>query len=406
MRILHVADYVMPSMGYQEFLLPKWNARHGNDVHIITSDRYTPVQDYDATWRPLLGDRMRPSGAESVQNVRIHRLRCRFEFRRRIWLRGLRHEILRIAPDIMFGHGTSSPLAFGLAGISRRHGIPLILDNHMAYVARRGGVLGATWYYGLKALSRRLLNDRVARFVGLGRESCEFMVREQGIDRSKVVRVDQAVDSDLFFPDDESAAVIRRSNGVPPAAKVVMQTGKLTSDKSPQWLANAVVPLMRSDSQVWLVYVGGGGKSDIERVRAPLESAGFANRLLILPMVEVERLRGYYSMADVCVYPDASSLSCLESACCGRPTIVADLPLGLERGQAGVTICYARGQVQDLTERLGALLEDLDNARKAGAWARAAVMAHYSYDAVAKAVESIMDQVLSERPEAARRYVA
>ena len=26
-KIIHVVDYLMPDMGYQEFLLPKWNSK-------------------------------------------------------------------------------------------------------------------------------------------------------------------------------------------------------------------------------------------------------------------------------------------------------------------------------------------------------------------------------------------
>ena len=57
LRIVHVADYVMPSMGYQELALAKWNARHGHQVHLVTSDRYTPVPHYKRTWETFLGPR-------------------------------------------------------------------------------------------------------------------------------------------------------------------------------------------------------------------------------------------------------------------------------------------------------------------------------------------------------------
>ena len=62
LRIVHVVDYLMPQLGYQEFLLPKWNRRHGHDVHIVTSDRYTPIPSYEATWGRLLGPRILSAG--------------------------------------------------------------------------------------------------------------------------------------------------------------------------------------------------------------------------------------------------------------------------------------------------------------------------------------------------------
>ena len=54
-RIVHVVDYLMPTLGYQEFLLPKWNAKFDHEVFIVTGDRFYPVPDYDQTWGKLLG---------------------------------------------------------------------------------------------------------------------------------------------------------------------------------------------------------------------------------------------------------------------------------------------------------------------------------------------------------------
>jgi len=62
MRILHIVDYLMPQMGYQEFLLPKWNKIHKQDTFIITSNKYYPVPNYDQTWKKFLGNRTRKTG--------------------------------------------------------------------------------------------------------------------------------------------------------------------------------------------------------------------------------------------------------------------------------------------------------------------------------------------------------
>ena len=74
MRIVHVVDYLMPQMGYQEFLLPKWNAKHGHEVFIITSDRYTPFNNYDETWGRTLGKRICGVGISKHEGVTIIRL--------------------------------------------------------------------------------------------------------------------------------------------------------------------------------------------------------------------------------------------------------------------------------------------------------------------------------------------
>ena len=46
MKIVHVVDYLMPDMGYQEFLLAQYNLLDGHEVFIITSNKYYPVPNY------------------------------------------------------------------------------------------------------------------------------------------------------------------------------------------------------------------------------------------------------------------------------------------------------------------------------------------------------------------------
>ena len=198
MKILHLADYVMPQMGYQEFLLPKWNAKHGHEVHIITSDRYTPVPDYDLTWQHILGNRHIGPCTQSIEGVTIHRLPVTLELKRRVWLSGLHKQIEKIKPDIIFCHGTSSPIAFSLIRVSKKLRIPIIMDNHMAFVAQGQGILAKIYYIFLKKLSKLYLNNQVSYFLGMSEESCKFMITQQVIDSKKVQSLDFGIYTEIF----------------------------------------------------------------------------------------------------------------------------------------------------------------------------------------------------------------
>ena len=50
LKILHVVDYLMPGMGYQENFLPKWNAKQQHKVTIITGDRYNLLTIMKNLW--------------------------------------------------------------------------------------------------------------------------------------------------------------------------------------------------------------------------------------------------------------------------------------------------------------------------------------------------------------------
>ena len=395
LTIVHVADYVMPVMGYQDFALAKWNARHGHEVHLVTSDRYTPVPHYERTWEPLLGPRLISPGVEQIEGVTIHRLPCRLELKRRPWLAGLSEALERIRPDVVLCHGTASPSAFALPSICRRLGAALIMDNHETFGSARRGLSGLVYHLALRALSRRLLNGSVYRFLGVAQECCDFMVQRQGIPAEKVDRLDLGVDTDIFRPDDLARQRARAEYGIPKDAQVIVQTGKLTRDKGPHWLAQAMAPIMRDDPNVWLVFVGSAPAAYAEEIVQPLARLAVDDRLRFLPLVRISKLMEIFNLADICVYPGESSLSCLEAAACGRPVIVTDLPAGKSRAAAGLVQCYRTGNVSDLRQQLRELLADSEARRRMGERALAAVLKNLSYDLVASRAEGIMNNAVA-----------
>ncbi|MDP7304491.1 MAG: glycosyltransferase family 4 protein, partial [Pirellulaceae bacterium] len=340
MKILHAADYVMPTMGYQDFMLAKWHAKHGHESHIVTSDRFRPVDGYEKTWEPLLGKRIVGTGIETAEDVTIHRLPRLLEWKKRVWLKDLRKTIERIKPDAVFCHGTGSPMSFALPSISKRLGLPILMDNHMTFASQRSGVSGFVYYSARRALTRVVLNRTVDRFLGIGQECCDFMIERQAIPPDKVELLEVGVDSELFHPDESLGKAEREKINVPLDAKVVIQTGKLARDKSPHWLSEAMAPIMREDPQVWLVFVGDAPADYSGEITSPMVRNGVADRLKFVPLVPVHELAAMFNMADVCVYPNQSSLSCMEAAACGKPVVVTDLPWGRARQDAGIATCY------------------------------------------------------------------
>ena len=394
LTIVHVADYVMPVMGYQDFALAKWNARHGHEVHLVTSDRYTPVPHYERTWEPLLGPRLISPSVEQIEGVTIHRLPCRLELKRRPWLAGLSEALERIRPDVVLCHGTASPSAFALPSICRRLGSALLMDNHETFGSARRGLSGLVYHLALRALSRRLLNGSVYRFLGVAQECCDFMVQRQGIPAEKVDRLDLGVDTDIFRPDDLARQRARAEYGIPKDAQVIVQTGKLTRDKGPHWLAQAMAPIMRDDPNVWLVFVGSAPAAYAEEIVQPLARLAVDDRLRFLPLVRISKLMEIFNLADICVYPGESSLSCLEAGACGRPVIVTDLPWGRDRESIGVAVCYQIGDVDDLKRKISELLSNPEQLKAIGQRARTTILERFSYDAVATRSEQFMREAV------------
>lgn len=390
MRIVHVADYFMPRFGYQESILPRQHARHGHEVHVITSDRYTNVPHYKSSWEPLLGKRIVGAGVESHDGVTIHRLPGSLERRNRIFLRGLHRTLKGIRPDAIFGHGTTNYTAFRLARSARRLSVPLFLDCHMLYTVQDRSRTGRAFYTIVRKATDRFMTPAVTRYFGVAEEACDFLINVQGIPSDEVALLPLGLDTDLFSPQPDQAAQVRATHSLPDDAIVVMQTGKLTPDKGPHLLAEALAPLMVEDARIHLMLVGGGSPEYTERILAPFGDPVVKRRVIQAPLVPVDELAGHFTAADIVVFAAGSSLSCIEAAGCGAVVIMTDLPAGRWRADHGVGLTFRDGDVTGLRELLADLISDPKGRTELGKTARRAVVEAFSYDRVASDLETQM----------------
>lgn len=397
MKIVHIVDYLMPTMGYQEFLLPKWHKKHGHDVHIITSDRYYPVPDYEQTWQKFLGERILPQGTEEVEGVVIHRLKCLVEAKYRPFLPGIGKKIRELSPEVIFCHGTASIAALQVAWVARKYNIPLVMDNHMTFGCQDKSVLGKIGYPALKFLSQKFLANNCYKFMGVANECCDFLIKAQGLDPKQVEDLPLGIDTDIFSENMAGRDSLRKKYDIPEDAFVVMQTGKLTADKSPHYLSAAMALLLHDNEKLRLVFLGSGGEQYLKQVKEPLEKAGVMDKVKFLPLMPVKELPGAYSAADLLVYPDASSLSCMEAAACRRTVIMSDLPASKWRESIGVGICYNTGNIEELKKLIHDLYSNPDKLGSVAEKSLQAVLDNFSYDAIARKSEEIMKQAIENK---------
>lgn len=396
LKIVHIVDYLMPKLGYQEFLLPKWHVKHGHEVHIITSDRYRPIPNYEETWGELLGSRKCGTGINEIDGITIHRLKCLWEYKTRVWLLGLRKRIKELSPDVIFCHDTTTITAFRVANIIKRNGIPAFADSHHAYVAMNKSVIGRLYYKLLKQVSNILLTNSFYRFFGVTDESCEILEKEQGIPKHKIECLPLGIDTDLFRPKESAKERLRVIYKIPLGAKVVLQTGKLDKDKRPDWLAEAMIDIMKQNPDVWLVFVGAGTKDYLESIYSLINKQQLSDRLLIIPFVPASELADIYCMADICVYPSATSLSCLEAAACGKPVIMTDLPISRSRADSGIGICYETGNISDLHEKIKHLINNPEYMINLGKQAYISAYNSFSYNYIACILENLMYKAIED----------
>lgn len=389
-RIAYVADFVSTKLGYQEFLLAKWSARHGHEVHLITSDLNPPAPDYTKSFEPLLGPRKLAVGTTTEEGVRIHRLEGYGEIRSRIALRGLGPLLRSLAPDVVFIHGTMSAAIFSGARFASATKTPVFADNHMVFSVQDDTPAGRLTYSIARIVMRKYLSNRIRRFYGVAEECCDFLVEAQGVPPGQVALLPLGVDTDLFEFDPVGRHRLRSDWGVPESAIVIGQTGKMDGTKEPQTLARAAAEVMQVRPDVWTVFVGGGPQSERDAIREIMASRGLLDRVRMVPPVQVQELASVFSALDVVVYPGATSMSALEAAACGRAVIMNDLPASRWRASMGVGLTFPLGDTSALAAMLGRLVDDPRKCAEIGTEAQSAVLREFSYDRVAHELEEDM----------------
>ncbi len=390
MKIVHVVDYLMPTMGYQEFLLPKWNARHGHDVYILTSDRYANVPSYSKTFEPFLGPRMRGTGSETIEGVKVHRLPIRGEFQGRVWMAGLTKQLSALEPDAVFVHGTGCPASFTIAAWCRRNQTALVMDNHMTFSSVREGVAAKLYYMALRYLTRSRLMPATYRFLGVAQECCDFLYKKQCITLDRIELLPLGIDTDLLAPKPDAREKFLHQCGLPDDALIVMQTGKITPDKGADLLTDAMAPLMADNPRLHLILVGAGPDDYREKVVRAINEHQVESQFHVLPFVTTSDLATYFSAADICVFARAASLSCLEAAACGKPVLMTDMPIGKWRAEKGAGQTFRDGDASDLRSKIKSLIESPEHRADLGAAARSSIQEHFSYDRVARQSEEIL----------------
>lgn len=177
MKILHISRGYHDGFGYQENLLPRYQAALGHDVVLVTSVHGSGL--------------LRPKGAAAIgpgeyldEGVRIVRLAVKMEYNDRfIVLEGLAGVLEREKPDYIFHHGVSEYALITAAEYKRRHpSVFLAADSHADYDNTATNRLWRLAYYRTfwTGIVGRL-KGRLDVVFGVSPERCVFAENEFGV---------------------------------------------------------------------------------------------------------------------------------------------------------------------------------------------------------------------------------
>ena len=335
MKIVHVVDYLMPEIGYQEYYLPKALSEcPGVQSSIVTSDRYTNFENYNDVWGQRLGKRIVGSGVIWDGKLKITRLPIRFEIGLRIFLRGLYSHLKNEAPDFVYVHGTSSISYFLVMLLSIILPFKIVCDNHVLYeLQNTKRTIGKKLFYSFLRLFNLIFQSKVTFYFGVEKDCCRQLQLNEGIDVSKI----KLLPLGFTPPIAESVSPQALLGGsYSPDIFYILQTGKMSADKGPYLLYEAFKILASRHSSLQLVFCGSGG--ELERIRRDPEFNSFKNRIIFLNSIPASKLFCLFNLVDLVVFPKGSSLSVYEAAYCGKPVITSPLQVCQDRARLGIGV--------------------------------------------------------------------
>jgi len=389
MKILHIVDYLMPTMGYQEFLLPKWNAKQGHDVTIITSDRYFPVPNYNDTWLSALGPRVVGSGIFQIDGVTVIRLPLLFEIKSRPLISNIYSTISNINPDVILCHGTGSFSTYLSARSAKKLSIPIFFDNHMIFDIIQSGFLQNIYYFFIKNFFSSYVSRIAVKVIGVTAESCDYLHKCEGYKKSVISHLPLGIDHEIFYLNKEYMPDFSLKK------IIITQSGKLNNDKKPQWLAEAVILLLHRGYDVELHFVGSGSTEIIDNMRNLFIDNHFLDRFHLHDLMSLPDLADFYRRSHFVVFPEGTSLSALEASACGSIAIMADHPASIDRHSSGIGVLYPRGNIELLSYTISDLIESPSTAKKVQLESSSVVLEKYSYSSISTSFINLFKAVSS-----------
>ena len=382
MKIAIVSSWFSEDMGYIENRLPVALADLGHEVHVIASDGqvYYTSHDYQEIYERFLGPRFVPTGTTQREGFTLHRL-PHVAFKDLLGIRGLTKLLSAIAPDIVQVMDHVSLSALQSAYWCTRKRAPLFTASHMhasAFKPAMSRLKIRTWLWAYLWLPGRLVSSVVKRCYTISEDASDVAHRYLGVQQNKLRIVPLGVDAKLFHPtgtpaEEERREALRSRLGFRDDEIVCIYTGRLTEQKNPLLLAQAVHSQREQGLPFRGLFVGEGPQN---AAISSLEGN------ILLGFVSFPDLPDYYRASDIAVWPTQESTSMLDAAASGLPLVVSNRVQVRERIAEGGTV-YEEGSGADLASKLKALA-DPGRRRELGSRGASAIRTNLTWERLAE----------------------
>lgn len=375
------------NMGYLGNMLPKYLARLGADVHVVTTNLpyYYSINDFNKTYGEFIDSTSLSSATvEKYDGYTLHILPHQKIFGY-VQMIGWWDKLKEIRPDIVQALPAIGWIPLNAALAQPFLAYKLFTASHTTasvfpLAKRQVSMLDKEF------IINQLARGIPGRFVSLFTEKCyaatidcaDVAERFFGVEKNKIDICPLGVDTEVFKPlssDEEyvKKSILRQKMGFSEEEIVCIYTGRFSNDKNPLLLAKAIDKLSKLGENIRGLFVGNGTQA---------EEIQSCSGCIIHPFVPVHELGDFFRCADIGVWPTQESTSMIDAAACGLPIVVNNTLAAVERIE-GNGLTYKLNDLDDLVSVLYSL-KDVKIREKLGSVGAEKIANNYSWYSLSK----------------------
>lgn len=327
MKIVFIVKWYTPGFGYITNSLSQELSSNGHDVHIFTTkyQSYWNHPQYKEIYEKYQGPNILSEGEFKDGNVTVHRLPS-WRFGNIIWINSIWKTLKKVQPDIVQSFDINEPHTVKLAMFARFFKYKLFTANHFILISFR--LLGGwkkldfkkRWYIRLMFRVPGMIIRRVSKkCYAVTKDAKKLATLFFAFKPNQVEVSTLGVDTKLYHPLTSDDIVIRdkirAQLGFSDQDIICVFSGKITEEKSPLILAEAIKVLRSKGKHYSALFIGSGELKD--------KVAAYEN-CKVLNFVPSHELADYYRASDIAVWPRSVTTSILDAAACALPVIISD----------------------------------------------------------------------------------
>ncbi len=359
MKILHIMNWFMEGMGYQENYLPFYQAGFGNEVRILCSKHYLKKR------KPIKGSNKDITYYDrSLKIKRLKSLYIQFPTEQN-WYLGLKKEIEDFKPEVIHLHNirvlpTWQLLATNFANKDR---VKIFVDSHIDngnFDLKKFHKF--IYFFGfIKKLIIPMMLRRNFVFLPVNPYSRYCLNSYFGIPQEKMQLLPLGVDNEKIFFSRQEREKIRKKYAIGKEDIVFVFSGVFEKSKSLADLINAFKILTKKYKHIFLLMIGEGRFAQDESF-GQLKDSG---RVILPGWQPMSDFYKWYSMADIGIMPGKLG-GVKDILGAARPLIISDdlaVSYLLEYNNG---LKFRRGDVDGLAHSMEKYIKSPDLIQKHG----------------------------------------